>query len=185
MREPQKLCNLQPPHATLYRAAISVGVQETQLIWTRYSGFIIMNGFIVSALINEKIRDNDAILAFVAIMLLVLNGVWRILNFAGWQNQQLFYRQAGRLFDSDIGLVSDHFRTKNYTPVGWIYWIAQTIPTMFSSIAILCSAAAIRSHTLLGIEVSACIGIAIWVVFACAVLVIEYKLIGRGHAEPV
>jgi len=44
---------LKPESATLYRAAISLGAQEAQLIWTRYTGFIIMNGFLVSALSNN------------------------------------------------------------------------------------------------------------------------------------
>ena len=49
MREQIDVNKLQAMDATLYRAAISVAVQETQLIWTRYTGFIVMNGFLVSS----------------------------------------------------------------------------------------------------------------------------------------
>ena len=32
--------------ATLYRASVSFGTQEQQLIWTRYTGFLVLNGWL-------------------------------------------------------------------------------------------------------------------------------------------
>ena len=105
---------LKPESAPLYRAAISLGAQEAQLIWTRYAGFIIMNGFLVSALSNNEIRQQTIILAGLGLIAFVLNCIWHILNYAGWRYQHFFYRSAGDLFDSEIGLLTDRFRGKRF-----------------------------------------------------------------------
>ena len=149
-----------PQAATLYRAAISIGAQEAQLIWTRYTGFIIINGFLITALSDGDIRKQTIILALLGVIALVLNCIWHTLNYAGWRNQYLFYRQAGKLFDSGIGLLTDYFRTHDFKHGGWIYFLAQTIPTMFSLIAIPC----------LGIAASWASGVVLWLVFAAAVV---------------
>jgi len=160
---------IKPQAATVYRAAISLGAQEAQLIWTRYTGFIIMNGFLITALSNGDIRKQNIILALLGVIALILNCIWHTLNYAGWRNQHLFYCQAGNLLDSNIGLLTDHFKTRDFKHGGLIYWLAQTIPTMFSLIAIPC----------LGIAASWVIGVVLWLVFAGAVLFVEYKLIAK------
>ena len=177
MRQRLDVNNLEAKDATLFRAAISIAVQETQLVWTRYTGFIVMNGFLVSILINEIIRARGEILVIVGVVVLVLNSVWHILNYAGWHNQILFYRQAGSLFTSDIGLVTDCFQATHFTPFGWIYWLAQTIPTMFSLLAIPCLADAINSRLLVSIAMSWLMGFIPWAISAGGVLLIEYKVI--------
>jgi hypothetical protein len=189
MRQPVDVNNSEARDATLYRAAISIGVQETQLIWSRYTGFIIMNGFLVSVLTNEMIRGRGELLVIIGVITLVLNSVWHTLNYSGWHNQNLFYCQAANLFTSDVGLVTDHFRTRNCLPFGWIYWLAQTIPTMFSLLAIPCFADTINSRLLVPVATSWLIGIVPWVASAVGVLLIEYKLIAaqarEGFLEPV
>jgi hypothetical protein len=180
------------PAATLYRAAISLGAQEAQLIWTRYTGFIVMNGLLVSVLSNKDIREQTTILAALGFIALVLNCIWHVLNYAGWQNQHLFYRQAGNLFDSDIGLLTDCFRTKDFKP-GWIYWLAQTIPIIFSLIAIPCVSIAASSvafagglveYKLIAIAAPWVIGAVLWLAFAGGVLLVEYKLARQAVIEP-
>ena len=174
---------LKPESATLYRAAISLGAQEAQLIWTRHAGFIIMNGFLVSALSNNEIRQQTIILAVLGLIALVLNCFWHILNYAGWLYQHLFYRSAGELFDSEIGLLTDRFRAKDFKHGGWIYWLAQTIPIMFSLTRIAC--VGIAASTCIGIVASCVIGVALWLACAVVVWFVEYKKIARqGAIEP-
>ncbi len=177
MRKPVDPNQLDAPTATLYRAAISLGAQETQLIWSRYTGFIVMNGFFISALTNEKVRDQSEILALLGIAALFLNCIWHILNYAGWQNQNLLYRRAANLFESDIGLLTDHFRDRNFKPVGWIYWLAQTIPTMFSLVALPCIALSLQKILGTSPQCSWSVGLALWLGATAAVFTIEYKAI--------
>jgi hypothetical protein len=188
MRDPVDPNKLDAPSATLYRAAISLGAQETQLIWTRYSGFILMNGFFVSALTNEKVREHYAVLAILGCVVLILNCVWHVLNYAGWQNQNLLYRLAGGVFESDVGLLTDYFRTKNLTPIGWIYWLAQTIPTMFSLVAFACLGTSVEVVFGLSSFRAWLFSIVVWLLSAGLVLWIEYKAIAsqakHGIIEP-
>jgi hypothetical protein len=180
--------SLDAPSATLYRAAISLGAQETQLIWTRYTGFIVMNGFFVSALANDKVREQDTVLAILGVVILVLNSVWHILNFAGWKNQNLLYHLASKLFTSEIGLLTDYFREKKRNPAGWIYWLAQTIPTMFSLIAPTCLAISTNALFSMRSGWAWLISFTLWAVAAAVVLWIEYKAIAsevkKGLIEP-
>jgi hypothetical protein len=185
MRQPRDPNDVTPPDATLYRAAISLDAQETQLIWTRYTGFVVMNGFFVQALTNDKVREHGVILTTLGVVILVLNCVWHALNYAGWLNQNLQYRLAGNLFNSDIGLLTDYFRTKHFTPVGWIYWLAQVIPTMFSLMAIPCLANGINVP--LGIYIAWIISASLWLIAAFGVLYAEKAIAGQishGVIEP-
>jgi len=148
---------LKPESATLYRAAISLGAQEAQLIWTRYAGFIIMNGFLVSALSNNEIRQQTIILAVLGLIAFVLNCIWHILNYAGWRYQHLFYRSAGDLFDAEIGLLTDRFRGKEFEHGGWIYRLAQTdnVFTYGNSVRWHCSVYLYWNCSVLGYRCSA------------------------------
>jgi len=144
--------------------------------------------FFISALTNESVRDQSETLALLGIAMLVLNCVWHILNYAGWQNQNLMYRLAGGLFQSELGLLTDYFRTKNLTPVGWIYWLAQTIPTMFSLVALPCLAISLQEVLACSPQPSWLISFALWLVAAAAVLGTEYKIVASlakaGIVEP-
>jgi hypothetical protein len=168
---------LLPAQATLYRAAVSLAAQETQLIWTRYTGFIIMNGFLVTALVNEKIREQSEVLGLLGVIALVLNCVWHVLNYTGWHNQHLLYRLAGNLFDFDLGLLTDSYRKGKLYPDGPIYWLAQGIPMMFSLMALPCVAKSVHSFFDLRTTTSWLVSSAVWIVSAASVLLLEYKLL--------
>jgi len=127
---------VQPAEATLYRAAISLGTQETQLIWTRFTGFVVINGFLINAVVqwptSHASVGGSSVLLVVAIFGLLLNTVWHILNFAGWQNQNLWYHYAsGLIGDTKLALPTDQFKEKIRCPFGWIYWLAQSVPKLF------------------------------------------------------
>src|SRR5262249_30663203 len=95
----------------------------------------------------------------------------------------LFYRSAGDLFFFEIGLLTDHFRAKDFKHGGWIYWLAQTIPTIFSLMGIACVCIAVSSC--ICISASCVIGAGLWVVCAVVVGLLEYKVIAkRGAIEP-
>jgi hypothetical protein len=172
---------LSPPIATLYRAAISLGAQEAQLIWTRYTGFIVMNGFLVSSLAQKEIREQGYVLALLGVIAIILNCVWHVLNYSGWHNQHLFYRQAGNLFSCNLGLLTDYHREGNRCPGGWIYWLAQTIPVMFSAVvAVPCLAISFANLDYLRTGPSWVVSVAIWIVASVGALVIEYKFVNRS-----
>jgi hypothetical protein len=168
---------LEPAQATLYRAAISLAAQETQLIWTRYTGFVIMNGFLVTALVNEKIREQSEVLGLLGVIALVLNCVWHVLNYTGWHNQHLLYRLAGNLFDFELGLLTDLYRRGKLYPDGPIYWIAQSIPMMFSFMALPCIAKSAHSLFDLRTTTSWVISSAVWIAAAGSVVLLEYFLL--------
>lgn len=175
-----RLPNLKPEQATLYRAALSVGTQETQLIWTRYTGFVIMNGFIVNSLGDGKHWDVTAIVFLIGVIALVLNSVWHVLNYVGWQNQILWYRQAAGLFEGETGLITDFFRNEPLNTTDWIYWLAQTIPLLFSGIGLACLW---RSSVLFGNTSQCSWGIAttVWLVAVLAVVLVEYRGIAKDR----
>jgi hypothetical protein len=175
--------DLQPAIATLYRAIISFGTQETQLIWARYTGFIVINGFFVNVLLPKWEHDDISPLIFVVVLSLLVNAIWHILNFSGWQNENLWYHLASKLNSSfdKFKLPTDCFKEWR-SPNGWIYWLAQTIPTLFSIGGALCLQRAL----------SLCIitTILIWLGYALFVVVIEYSFIWRrakkdGAKRPV
>src|SRR3972149_7269786 len=92
-----------PALATLYRATVSFGTQEQQLIWTRYTGFLVLNGFLLSAYLEmtRRLRDGSLpdpwSLITLAALALVINSIWHILNFSGWMNQNLWFHLAATL----------------------------------------------------------------------------------------
>lgn len=194
MTDPPKI---DAPQATLYRTAISLGTAEIQLIWTRYTGFIVMNGFLVNAIAQQWTRNateqaasiNAPSLALVGGLGLLLNSAWHILNFSGWQNQNLFYYQANQLLGQPIGLLTDQF-DRHRAPYGWIYWTAQFIPMTLSVGASACIGLA--STKALGFDwcVATVESALLWLGFAAFVLVVEYRFIhgwtrkrsGKGEA---
>lgn len=144
-----------------------------------------MNGFLVSALTNEAARNNDVLLCTIGVVVLVLNCVWHMLNYCGWHNQNLLYRQAGALFTCEVGLISDYFRNKNFKPIGWIYWIAQVIPTMFSLIALPCLEQGVDKLASVGTASSWLIATVVWLLAAGCVLLIEYKAIANDATTAI
>lgn len=179
-----ELPNIDAPRATLYRTAISLGTSEIQVIWTRYTGFIVINGFLISALAQQWAPKaagqappvNTVVLALVGASGLILNSVWHILNFSGWQNQNLFYYQAHKLLGQPIGLVTDQFDRRRL-PYGWIYWIAQLTPTIFSLGASGCFGGVLTRSWGLAWCVATIWSAVLWLALAVCVVIIEYCFI--------
>lgn len=165
--------DLKPAIATLYRAIISFGTQETQLIWARYTGFIVINGFFVNVLLTKWQKHDMCPLIIVGVLCFLVNGIWHILNFSGWHNQNLWYHKASKLNSSfdKFNLPTDFFK-EWHRPDGWIYWLAQTIPTLFSFGGIL---GLQRAFSWCIIYI-----IFIWLGYAIFVLIIEYFIIWRS-----
>lgn len=182
--EAKKLC---PQVATLYRAAVSFGTNETRLIWSRYTGFLVINGFFTNALLSKWVPpQNSSLLLIGGALALLVNAVWHTLNFSGWLNQIRWYRIAGNL-DESLGqwkLPTDDFKEKVKRPCGWIYWIAQLVPMGFSIGAAICLAKGLARPGLGFCEagfISACA----WIVVAVAVVLIEYKAITKWKGAEV
>jgi hypothetical protein len=177
--------------ATLYRASISLGTQEQQLIWARYTGFLVLNGFFVSAYTaswGKHPPDGTCVLLAVGILGLVINAVWHILNFSGWQNQCLFFHQVANVSKrlSIFKLPTDIFRENVLRPGGLIYWSAQTVPTLLSlmsGVAIIYAADVL----FLGSYCRFALALVAWPTVCILVLVIEYRYVARsaGNVTPV
>jgi drug/metabolite transporter (DMT)-like permease len=114
----------------------------------------------------------------ISALALLVNVVWHILNFSGWLNQNLWYRIAGNL-DEALGqwkLPTDDFKEKIKLPYGWIYWLAQLVPTGFSIGAAICLA---KGLSRFGLCKAALISSAVWIFVAIAAVLIEYKAIPK------
>jgi hypothetical protein len=184
----------EPAIATLYRASVSLGTQETQLVWARYTGFLILNGFLINAYIaswtehlSGEAPKRGAILFAIGILGLLVNAIWHVLNFSGWQNQNLFYYQAANVSDvfSRFQLPTDPFKQKVHRPYGWIYWLAQCVPIglSISATAGIVLAASYLLGTIHCVIVFT-IGLA-WVIVAILVLVIETVIHRHARKFPV
>ncbi|HOX47053.1 MAG TPA: hypothetical protein PK668_25885 [Myxococcota bacterium] len=130
--------------ATLYRASVSFGTNETQLIWTRYAGFLVVNGFFVH-FFTGMLKDGQVDVAPLFVLLsallgFVVNLIWYVLNQAGAINSLLWYKVAddllkrcelGRMF----GEVPTSFLAakdrRDLWPYGQIYLLAQSLPALF------------------------------------------------------
>ena len=179
----------EPALATLYRATVSFGTQETQLIWTRYAGFLVLNGFLSSAYAEMSRQPQNAwILLTIGVLGLIANAVWHTLNFAGWKNMCLFYHLAAKLSPRlDIfKLPTERFKDRIPNPFGYIYWLAQLVPVGFSMAGMLVILFALQ--TFIGFCASAAVAVVIWTAAALFVLIIEYRAIGpavdRAEVNP-
>ena len=161
--------------ATLYRAAVSFGTNETQLIWTRYTGFLVINGFFTNALLSNWDPPQNSLPLLIGALALLVNAVWHTLNFSGWLNQIRWYRIAGNL-DESLGQWK--------LPCGWIYWLAQLVPTGFSIGAAICLAKGLARPGL-GFYEAGYISAAVWIVVAVAAVLIEYKTITKWKGAEV
>lgn len=175
---------LDPAVATLYRATVSFGTQETQLIWTRYAGFLVLNGFLITAYTQISLSthriSNVWVLVTIGFLGLFFNAMWHILNFAGWQNQNLWYHRAATLSPllGHYRLPTDCFKANMGKPRGWIYWLAQTVPIGLSIAATIGVLSATRITNLASWAALA-ISIGVWIVFAVVVLAVEDFVIAR------
>lgn len=167
---------IKPGLATLYRASISMGTQEVQTIWARYTAFLLINGFLVNAIVvNLKSLDED-ILFWIGILGVIINIAWYFLNFSGWLNQNRWYNIAAQLLPPQLNarLPTRSFSTLN-KPKGYIYRIAQVTPLLFivGSLACVCETSPIKNNLIYSKLVS--VGIVFSLIFI-SILVIEHLL---------
>jgi len=137
MANGNKLNNISSGIATMYSAVLSFGIQETNLIWSRYAGFIVINGFLVNAVIQKLGTENEhKIFLIVGIIGLLINLLWHVINFSGWQNQNKWYFYASKVLENNsddennqLKLPTDSFRDIK-PPFGPVYMIAQALPLL-------------------------------------------------------
>jgi hypothetical protein len=112
----------------LYATTVSMGVAEVQVIWARYAAFLVINGLLVSANTSQSIQP--WLVVSLGVIGLVVNGVWLVLNLAGWLNMLHWYHVAHGLLPTGSGmrLPTEPFADKPKSPAGAIYICAQSIP---------------------------------------------------------
>ena len=132
----------------LYQTAVSHFTNETQLIWLRYSGFLVIDGFISAGyfqiissnaeqgLLEKLGQENVLIVAL--IFGIVINSMWHILNYSGWHNQLLWLGRAARILPEAVNkkLTTRSFRKVSGVPRGPIYQIAQAVPVVANIVCI-------------------------------------------------
>lgn len=116
-------------YASLYNTYASFGLNEQNLIWTRYSGFLVLQGFIINAIATGTYQA--IILLCLSLFGIACSTTWHILNFTGWLNQNVWFSiAAGIKFTKIIVLTPTTYweieRSKK--PIGKIYQIAQSVP---------------------------------------------------------
>lgn len=79
--------------------AVAVVVQlattEIQVIWRRYAGFLVLHGFIIHGL--SPLPADPRVAIGIATAGLISCGLWYVLNFCGWLNQNMYLASAYRL----------------------------------------------------------------------------------------
>lgn len=120
--------------STIYAAHLSFADGERRLIWGRFSGFLIIEGFIINALLKEFNQQPLSIQIALSIAGCIVSIAWILINHAGWLSQNMWLKlAAGFNFSKlNIALISDHWKDeKSAHPAGSIYTIAQLIPSAF------------------------------------------------------
>ncbi|MDQ7832515.1 MAG: hypothetical protein RDU30_12340 [Desulfovibrionaceae bacterium] len=124
---------------SMYQADSAFAMQEASLVWSRYTGFIIIDGFLVTAFVELCMKaDANAIVTgyiYLAVGLagLLINMAWHIINYSGWCNQYLWFHYATTHIPKDniSSLIEFFTEKKNLKKFGRIYQIAQVLPVLF------------------------------------------------------
>ncbi len=119
-------------YARLYGVLTSFGLNETRLIWTRYAGFLVLQGFIVHSFANENLLQSTQLV--LSVIGIILSVIWHILNHSGWLNQNIWYSLSAQIDFTElkIKLPTDWWiRSRALKPTGKIYFIAQIVPIAF------------------------------------------------------
>lgn len=104
---------------------------EKNLIWARYAGFLVINGFILDGINSEEKILPISILIITGI---ILTNIWAIMNFSGWLTLDIFLLSAARIeFKTfKIPLPTTPREKKGLRkPHDLIYKLAQSIPLLF------------------------------------------------------
>lgn len=126
---PQTLsCNEQS--ITLYTTVLDLAKNEISVIWTRYSAFLVVIGFLVAATTQTGV---DPLIQFASYIIGILTCIiWFMMNFFGWHNQNYYLLKAYKLVETDEKFKhihnTLHFPIEIKKPHGQIYILAQLIP---------------------------------------------------------
>jgi hypothetical protein len=121
-------------YSHIYGSIVSIGANETRLIWGRYAGFLVLQGFIITASSQILLSTKSGFLILASILGLICSVSWHILNFAGWLNQNIWYSMAAQFHfvGINVHLPTDWWKKRRaLRPRGAIYSIAQGVPLMF------------------------------------------------------
>jgi hypothetical protein len=113
----------------LYTNILDFVKTEISVIWTRYSAFLIVIGFIVAAKTQKE--TDELMLTGTNIIGIITCIIWYMMNFFGWYNQNYLYTKAYELIKSDTGLDTLHNKLsfpQIRKPNGPIYILAQSLP---------------------------------------------------------
>ena len=115
-------------YASLYNTYASFGLNEQNLIWMRYSGFLILQGFIINAIATGTYQP--IILLVLSLFGIACSTTWHILNFAGWLNQNIWFSIAAGIKFTKITVLTPTSYWEGESskkPTGKIYYIAQSV----------------------------------------------------------
>ena len=158
-------------YATLYSALASFGQNEQRLIWMRYAGFLVLQGFLVSTFLSGHVERK--LLAPLGLAGMASSAAWHFLNFAGWLNQNYWFSRAAslRFTGLTVQLPTDYWTDlASLRPTGIIYRVAQ-----FVAISLLLVHACIVGWSLVGFDVA--LGLVIPVVILVLVLVVTLLVV--------
>jgi hypothetical protein len=160
-------------YASLYNTYASFGQNEQNLIWMRYSGFLVLQGFIVNAIATGTYQA----IIFLALALfgIACTTTWHVLNFTGWLNQNVWFSIAAGIKFTKITVPTpttywEIERSKK--PTGKIYHIAQSVP--LALILVYAVIAAIALEELIGTwELATAIALLLVIIPALLIGIIE------------
>lgn len=123
--------------STMYSTHVAFADGERQLIWSRFSGFLVLEGLLIGALTRDFSLAPALLLMLLSSVGCVLSVVWFVLNYSGWMNQNQWLTYAARYnFERlELPLLSDPWQdTRSLRPFGAIYKVAQCIPSSFLAV---------------------------------------------------
>jgi hypothetical protein len=122
----------------MFGTLCTFGQGEARLVWMRYSAFLVVHGLIFNVL-KDHLSEDGWLLAIIGFSGLILCGVWAILNYAGWKNQNFLYWQAWHLKFDNLTLPTDAFGGQQPpAPGDIIYWTAQSLPALLGIVYCVC-----------------------------------------------
>jgi hypothetical protein len=109
-------------------------LQEANLVWLRYTAFVVLNGFLVNAIAQDASdgKMSDLMFILIGVFGMTLNASWHILNYSGWKNQYIYIHYATiSAGDRYMGRPYNDFTDpKNINDFGIIYVVAQIVPAI-------------------------------------------------------
>lgn len=123
--------------AHLYSNMCNFGMREVQVIWSRYSVFMLANSITLSfaakgMLLGQETTESLGLLSVAGSILCVC---WYLMNYFGWKNQDFWYWHASRVrfILADMRMPTEPWERMTIPPLpsGNIYGYAQVVVLMF------------------------------------------------------